>query len=186
MLTTRFIADEIKYTGEQLRSLWAYRTFGILGDSAVSFIGPCEIKPEAMVDLEDVLSHSEIRGSRMLHFIGEHFDNDLALAVARQRLLICLMQEEIHARLGRPLLRRDGDDLYDGARKLSISIATVSPVSTLIHAALNIQTEGVPVPACGLAEYDIEPAAFAEKILARYRDEIESMSRARCKVRPVE
>ena len=185
MFQTKLIEDEIVYTGEQLRSLWAYRSFGLLGDSAVAFIGPCDVRPDAMVDIEDHREGAAIRSARMVHFIIEHFRPDLALGVARQRILMMIIGDLVNARIGRPQIRRRGDDLYDGGRKLSVSIATVSPVSTLIHAGLNVVTDDVPVSACGLAEYGIDAADLAGAVLDAYARELGEMERARCKVRSV-
>ena len=55
-MITAFLPKKIKYTGAQLRPLWAYENFGLLGDSIVSFIGPCSIPFSNMIDAEDVLS----------------------------------------------------------------------------------------------------------------------------------
>ncbi|MDX1386691.1 MAG: DUF366 family protein, partial [bacterium] len=60
---------EITYDGTQLRSHWVYETFGVLGDSCVAFLGPCEVPLDRMVDLEDVRKRSPIAGPKMLHFI---------------------------------------------------------------------------------------------------------------------
>jgi len=185
MLLSQFIPQKISYTGRQLQPQWACREWGLLGDVVVSFIGPCDVEREAMVDLEDVRAGARIYSPLMLHFIIEHFRPDLELAVARQRLFMAIVCERLNARLGRVQFRRHGDDLFDGEHKLSISIAAVSPVSALIHVGLNIRTEGVPVPACGLAEYGIEAAEFAVEAMTAYREEIEGMERARCKARPV-
>ncbi|UCC13116.1 MAG: DUF366 family protein, partial [candidate division WOR-3 bacterium] len=38
-MKSQYIEEPIIYTGEQLRSNFAYRTFGILGDSIVAFSG---------------------------------------------------------------------------------------------------------------------------------------------------
>ncbi|MDX1386448.1 MAG: DUF366 family protein, partial [bacterium] len=81
--------------------------------------------------------------------------------------------------------QRKGDDLYWGEKKLNISIATSSPVSTLIHLALNVETEGTPVPTIGLADWDLEPVAFGKALLERFQGEYEGMRRATWKVRPV-
>ena len=89
----------------------------------------------------------------------------------------------------RPVTRK-GDDLYltrtDGTPgKLSVSIATVSATSTLIHTGFNIETEGTPVPTVGLAELDIDVPAFASELLHRYTGEVQDIWLARCKVRAV-
>ena len=183
-LKTLFAPDEIAYTGEQLQSLWAYRTFGLSGDSMVAFVGPCDVKPEFMRDMEDLKTGARIFSERMLHFIAEHFDADLDRAVWRQRVLMALIAERLNARLGAPRVRRVGDDLFDGDRKLSVSIATVSPVSALIHAGLNMSRENTPVPTCALRDYDVEARAFGREILEAYQEECVGARHARSKVRP--
>jgi hypothetical protein len=69
--------------------------------------------------------------------------------------------------------------------KLSVSIATASPVSTLIHTGFNIETEGTPVPTAGLAEQGVDIPAFAAEVLRRYAAEVQDIWLARCKVRAV-
>ncbi|MHB8157041.1 MAG: DUF366 family protein, partial [Desulfocucumaceae bacterium] len=113
----------LEYTGHQLASLWAYRSFGLQGDSIVCFRGPCSVSPTEMVDVEDVLGGSSIYGPDMLHFIVEHFGEKLEKGVLRQRLLMAIIKDE----LAWPGVIRKGDDLYIGDGKLSISIATSSP-----------------------------------------------------------
>lgn len=197
LIQVHFAPAETAYTGEQLRSHWAYNTFGLLGDSAVAFIGPCDVKPEFMKDVEDLKASSRIYSERMLHFIVEHFETDLDRAVLRQRLLIVLICEAINRRLHQNLvldrsvvhlkqIKRRGSDLYDGDRKVTVSIASVSPVSSLIHAGVNISSRNTPVPTHGLDDFRIEPAEFAEEILGSYSAECDSAQRARCKVRPCE
>ena len=174
--------EQVLYTGQELRSHWLFHRFGLRGDAAAAFIGPCEVTLEHMVDQADVAAGDSIRAALMLHFIIEHFDTDLTRAILRQRLLVCLARELLEGADG---LRRSGDDLYIAERKLSVSIATASPVSTLIHFALNVDPTGAPVPAVGLAELGVVPLPFAELLLARYAEECASIAAARCKVRGV-
>jgi hypothetical protein len=181
-IQAKFIERKIPYTGEQLRSHWAYRSFGILGDSAIAFIGPCDVRPEFMKDVEDLKAASRIYSEKMLHFIIEHFACGLDLAVLRQRVLMAIMAENLNRSLGAPQVTRTGSDLYDGKFKLTVSIASVSPVSALIHAGINISSRNTPVPTRGLADYSIQPAAFAKEILKAYAAECEGLLRARCKV----
>jgi len=183
-LVTRFVPERILYTGEQLHSLWAYRTFGLEGDSAVAFCGPCDVRPEHMRDVEDLKAGARIASENMLHFIIEHFASDLPTTVLRQRIFIARMAEEINRRVAEPRVRRDGSDLYDEQRKLTVSIATVSPVSGLIHAGINISSRNTPVPTRGLDDYDIPPREFADALLDAYAGECAAAARACCKVRP--
>ena len=177
-----FVDETITYTGEQLRSHWVFRRFGLAQDAAVAFVGPCDVAIEHMVDQVDVAAGDSIKSASMLHFIIEHFDCDLPQAVLRQRLLVCIMREQLGAVDG---LRREGDDLFIGNRKLSVSIATCSPVSTLIHFGVNVDPTGAPVAAAGLAELGIEPRNLAERVLAAYAREMDQVQAARCKVRGV-
>ena len=70
-------------------------------------------------------------------------------------------------------------------RKLSISVATISPHSGLIHAAFNFRGEGAPVAAIGLEELGVAPREFGEQLLAAYAAELEGINFAASKVRRV-
>jgi hypothetical protein len=137
-----------------------------------------------MVDLVDLESGSRIYSPLMLHFIVEHFGGDLENAVLKQRLLSALACDYLRSATGRPILRR-GDDLYLEERKISVSVATVSPVSILIHFGLNVQTKGVPVPACGLEELGLEPDVTAHQIMRAYITELAGVKAARTSAKPV-
>lgn len=182
-MLTCFGPDPITYTGHQLRSHWIFDTFGPLGDAIVAFEGPCHVELSEMVDCVDVAAEEPIVAAGMLHFIAEHFDRDLHRAVLRQRLFMCIIAEKLGGRAGVPTLRRDGDDLFAGERKLSVSIATVSPVSTLMHVALNVDPTGAPIAAVGLAEWAIDVPALGQELLEAYAAELDGVDLATCKVR---
>ncbi|MEW6026583.1 MAG: DUF366 family protein [Planctomycetota bacterium] len=182
-MISAFLPKRIKYTGRQLTSLWAYRNFGLLGDSIVAFIGPCNIPFSQMADVEDIRGRHKIYSSLMLHFIIEHFDCDMEKAVLRQRILACIVKNVLDEQVKRRLKRR-GDDLYDGDRKFSISIATASPVSTMIHFAVNIETKRTPVKTAGLNDYKVNPKQFALKVMQAYSEEMQCVRQARQKVLP--
>ena len=78
---------------------------------------------------------------------------------------------------------RKGDDIYDDMYKLSVSIATSSPVSCLIHMGINISSKNTPLPTKGLEDYQLNPQAIAIGSMNRYREELRSMQHARSKVR---
>lgn len=177
------------YDGSQLRSLFNYLQHGVLGDSIVAWIGPCQIPFEHMVDGEDLRAQAKIEGSEMVHFIVELFETQLFAGVCAQRLMASVVME--HLREGSPVrelalsLRRDGDDIYAGEKKLSISIATASPVSSLIHFAVNASNRGTPVPTLSLEDLKIEPRAFAEDVAAAVCKELSTSRDATRKVRSV-
>lgn len=181
------ITDPITYNGAQLSSHWAYRSFGLLGDSIVSFQGPCQVALPEMVDLKDVLNNAPIYSELMIHFIVEHFTLDLETTILRQRLMIALLRDIIADKCGANVLR-SGDDLFVAERKLSVSIATLTPVSTMIHTGVNITGKNAPVPAIGLSELGLnmaETATIAESLCQAYISEYEQIKLARCKVRGV-
>lgn len=176
----------IDYDGKQLTPHWIFKTFGLLGTSVVAFSGRCDVAVERMVDLVDVRDDKPIFSNSMLHFLGEFFEGDLTQTILKQRLLVSLVQQELSFRLDKKSgIVRGGNDLYDDGAKLSVSIATASPVSTLLHFGINIASEGTPVKTKGLADYRIDPVSFAGAVLESFRHEIESVEDARAKVRPV-
>jgi hypothetical protein len=83
-------------------------------------------------------------------------------------------------------ITRRGSDLYDGDAKLSISIATVTPLSSLIHFGINIVSDNTPVKTKGLKNFDIDPHKFAEQVMTKYKEEYANIDKARCKVKWVE
>ena len=187
-----FIEKEIKYIGSQLSPHWIYKNFHILGDAIVSFIGEMDVKITEMVDIEDVITDSPIYSKKMVSFIIEQFGISLSECVVRQRFLICIIIEELRKILGdKYKIRRSGDDIFvniDGKdKKLSVSIATKSTTSALIHTGLNIDPEGAPIDACGLST-DLGITNFEKKkknVMRRYIEEDTEILEATCKVRGV-
>jgi len=183
----RFIEEVLTYDGTQLSSLWALRNFDVQGDSILSFRGPCMVEIPEMVDLEDAKNNAVIYSTDMLHYIIEHFDLDLEKTILRQRLFISIIKDVIEDNT-RVNLCRHGDDLYLNDKKLSVSIATLSPVSTMIHTGLNISSKDTPVPAVGLADLGIKNTditRISSFICSQYAEEITGIRMARCKVRGV-
>ena len=184
-MKTKFIDEEIKYIGSQLAPHWIYKNFKIQGDAIVAFVGECEVHLTEMVDVEDVINNEPIYSKSMLSFISEQFGVGLTEGVFRQRLLICIIKELLEER--GVFVVRNGDDLMINGRKLSVSIATKSITSVLIHTGLNILSEGAPVKASGLeSELGIKDIKeFALTVMSRYTDEINGIKLAATKVRGV-
>jgi hypothetical protein len=185
LVKTYFHDGELAYT--ELYSHFAYKNFGVAGDSVVSFVGPCDVSGDDLVDLADRAAGDYIKAAKMLHFIVEHFAMDLLTAVRHQRLLCAALYEYLTGRSPGPGLRRDGDDLYVGDGKLTVSIATVSPVSALIHLGINIDAAGAPVKTADLSWFaNLEPKEVAVGVMKRYADEVDGIHAAAVKVRPVD
>ena len=184
-MKTFFIDKEIKYIGSQLSPHWIYKNFKIQGDSIVAFIGECEVKLTEMVDIEDVINNEPIYSKLMLSFISEQFGINLIEGVLRQRLLITIIKELLEEK--GIFVVRNGDDLIIDGRKLSVSIATKSVTSVLIHTGLNIISEGALVAAAGLqSELGISDIKqFALDVMKKYSEEIDDIILASTKVRGV-
>lgn len=176
--------EEIKYDGSQLKSLYAYMNFGVQGDVVFSFRGPCDISFDKMLDGEDLREQSPIRGGDMLHFIIEKFNVELYSAVAAQRLFASIVMEWLRDNSPKAKdLYRKGDDLYLADKKLSISIAAPSPISCLIHFAVNVKNVDTPVPTLSLEDLGVDPKVFAKAIMDLFCEEEESLLFATQKVR---
>ncbi len=183
-METLFIEKEIKYIGSQLAPHWIYKNFHIQGDAIVAFIGEVDVKLDEMVDIEDVINNEPIYSKKMLNFIIENFNSSLEQMVWIQRLFISIIKEVIEE-YG-VIVKRYGDDLFFDNRKLSVSIATKSITSCLIHTALNIIKEGAPISASDLSEIGIvDIREFAQKIMQKFSNEAQSIKMATYKVRGV-
>lgn len=184
-MKTLYIDKNIKYEGWQLAPHWIYKNFKLQGDAIISFCGECDVKLTEMVDIEDVINNEPIYSRNMLSFISEQFNINLVEGVLRQRLLMTIIKEVLEDRGF--LVKRNGDDLFINDKKLSVSIATRSVNSVLIHTGLNITSVGTPIPTVGLENdlniHDID--CFSKEIMLRYSQELDDILLASTKVRGV-
>ncbi len=183
LTSTFFSPKDRPYRGPELRSHFCWDVFGIAGDAVVAFVGECRVEIADLVDLEDARNQDPIYSPRMVHFLGEHFGVPLREGVFRQRFL-CRLAAELLADHG-IAAKVQGDDVYVDQRKATVSVATASPVSVVMHLGVNVETKGVPVPAFGLAEAGVSAQPFAEELLRRYAAEIDDVHHATTKVRGV-
>lgn len=185
LLETSWTGRAIDYDGSQLRSHFIREEAGIMNDAVIGFMGSCDVSGDSLVDLEDAEAGSVIIAASMVHFIGEHFQCPLREGNFRLRLFVSIIKEAVEQLSGGIEILRTGDDLYIAGRKLTVAIATVSPVSTLFHCGVNIDPEGAPVPAIGLEELGIDYAELARLVLEKYSEECASIEMALRKVRGV-
>ncbi len=183
----------IEYDGSQLSPLWAYMSFDVQGDSIVSFRGPCNVLDEYMVDIEDKRKGAEISSLDMLHFIVEYFGVGIDNIILVQRLLISVVTDLLRELVYEDAeIVREFDNIYgfppddDERGKLSVSVATCSAVSGLIHLGLNLTSEGTPVPTVALDELGIEDVdKFAVEVARRFIEEMKNVKMDASKVRPL-
>jgi hypothetical protein len=182
-MNIRVLSETVPYTGRELRSGWVSERTGAHGDGAAAFIGPCRVETEDLVDLDDVRAGAHIESALMAHVLVEHEDCPLQAAVLRQRLLVCILCEVLAEHGVRT--RREGDDVFVGDDKLTVSIAAPSTTSSVIHLGINIRPHGAPVPAVGLETLKVDARALLEELLGRYARELASCEHAEGKVRTV-
>ena len=191
-LYTAYLKEKIPYTGKELRPQWISQKTRHFGDAVLAFRGPCMVETTELVDLEDARQGAFIRAEEMLHFLGEFFAESLNETILKQRLWIANFAEHLRKQIDSQKFSvlRKGNDLFlqkkEGgeAMKLSVSIVTASPISTLFHFGVNINAAGAPVLAAGLKEFSFDIDAFAQEILAAWKAEFLSIEKARCKVLP--
>ena len=184
-ITHKHVDEIFEYDGSQINPSWAFQEFGIYGSSIVTWIGPVNITPDNLKDFADV--GLEIKSNNMVNFICEFFDQqppNMRIAYLRQRLLVMIFRE-ILTEYGVETTR-EGDDIFVGGAKLSISIASVSLSSAKIHFALNLEDRGTPDDVETIGLYDIKinnQQVFTEnnlmelinKTVSRFIDEIETI-----------
>ncbi|MEO0096600.1 MAG: DUF366 family protein [candidate division WOR-3 bacterium] len=184
-MKTRFIKEELTFTGEQLRSLFAYDTYNILGDSLIAFIGACDISLKEAVDLESQKVRRYSYVPKMLHFLAEHFEMDVEKAILRSYLLLDIVKDILNEKLGTLQIKRVGNELYDGESRVAISMAASSPISSLVYVGINV-VPPTETPAKGLEDYQIDIMEFGNLVLERYAKDSERINQMRYRTRWVE
>ncbi|MBB5021321.1 DUF366 family protein [Desulfurispira natronophila] len=174
------LSTPLDYDGSQLRELFPKSMGAPAGHAAIAFIGSCQVDLDHLVDSDDAHSGRPIYSPSMLHLILEFFGMNLWETVLLQRMLM-VKASELLLQKGAEVTR-SGDDIYMAHRKLSVSIATASRVSTLVHVGFNLDTAGTPVPTVALSELGFTAETFAVLLLDSFKSELECMWHARCKV----
>lgn len=186
------------YDGSQLHHAFAYEQRRVLGPSICVFRGAANVK-EHLVDLEDSLADDFIKSEEMWHFIIEIPGATITEMVVWQRLFIFMCIDHLRyiqvakdaCRIGDDIMiEPDESDSYGMIEpdepggeydKLSVSIATLSRFSGLIHVGININVgEGCPVEATGLKDFvdqkdvDLFGKRMASNFVCEYNNIIEA------------
>lgn len=184
-MKTLFLDSNFTYFGKELRSLFLYEKGLKESSGLLSWIGPCDVSTEALVDQADKENSDIIFSENMAHFIGEFFHRDIFYGIMVQRLMAEIIKTYINEKCENFKFAREGDDLFFGGKKLNVSIATVSPISTLVHFGVNVSSKNTPVEVIGLEDLGLDSLIFANDILLLIKNEIESIERAGIKVHTV-
>jgi len=156
--------EEIIYNGDQLTSLFNYRATKEVGDSILAFKGMMDVTADHMVDIEDVIENDFIYSPKAVNFIIELFDISLESTILYQRAFMQIIANALNTDFLKERaivpyqVQLDGDDIFilkikTPPGKLSVSIATISKISGLIHTGLNLELDSkVPVFAACLGD----------------------------------
>jgi hypothetical protein len=183
----------VTFDGSQLTPLWACANADIVGDAIISFRGPLDVPPERMPDVENRGRGKSLVAQDMVHFVVEYFGCDLECSMLIRRLLVSVAADALRDETLEDVdIEREYDDIYaympdeEDRRRLSVSSATVSRVSGLVHLGMNTTVSGGPTGAAGLDEMGIEDMdAFAIEVLRRFIDEVKELKASAGKTMPV-
>lgn len=184
-MKSRVLKEKLSLTFEKMRPHWAYKEFGLLGDSIVAFCGPFEIPPDEWIDLGNIVHGEVIPPGDMLHFVIEHFGSSLQEAVLRQFVLVSILEEKLLHRIDTDhRLVRLGDDIFDGENRLSITAAGITPVSVKLHLGVFLD-DNVEERVRGLSAFAIAPLELADILILQYRAEMRRLSEKAWRSRPI-
>lgn len=175
---------QLDYDGSQLHHAFAYEQANKLGETFCYFRGKAEVK-DHLVDLEDSLADDFIKSEDMWNFIIEVPGASITEMVLWQRLFISMCVDVLKNETKGMIITRDGDDIMVGQNKLSVSIATLSHFSGLIHAGINITVgKGCPVKAIGLSDFTGKSffSTFGKKVAEIFVEEYNDIKNATYKV----
>ncbi len=171
------------YDGSQLHHAFAYEQVRELGATICYFRGAANVK-EHLVDLEDSLVNDFIKSEEMWHFIIEIPEATITEMVVWQRLFISMCIDDLRKFETDLIISRKGDDIMILDKKLSVSIATLSRFSGLIHVGINIKVgKECPVEAIGLSDFmKGRYSPFGKRIADTFVKEYEDIKKATFKV----
>lgn len=146
VVSSKVIDDrEIVYKGNQLSPMFVYNeTKGVA--NIVLFRGPMSLNSNDLVDAEDKVNNDSIHSRDAINIIAELPFVDLVGGVALQRIMIRKIVDVLQSMVSNVYWLIDGDDIkfckapvsQPDYKKLSVSIATKTATSVLIHIGLNI------------------------------------------------
>ena len=169
-----FLTEPMKMTIEAMRPHWALVNFDLWGDSMVVFRGTMDVEPKDMIDLKEMKRGTVFPSGDLLHFVIEHFGDELKTGVLRQNILVNIAEEKLGHRLGSKKILRWGDDLYDEDRRITLTAVAQTPVSVKIHLGICIDSDQ-DAGFVGLNEYDLDYQEVAEVIGNQYRADMKRL-----------
>ena len=178
------MTEPMKLTIDAMKSHWALINFDLWGNSMVIFKGPMEIEPKDMIDLKEVKRDTVLPDGDLLHFVIEHFGDDMEKGVLRQNILVNIAEEKLEHRLSDRKILRWGDDLYDEDRRITLTAVAQTPVSIKIHFGICIDSD-TNAGFVGIDEYHLDIDELAEVIGNQYRADMKRLAEKCWRMRPI-
>ncbi len=179
------VPEPMEMTIDAMRPHWALKKFDLWGDSMVIFRGPMNIKPDEGIDLKEFKRGTVFPKGDILHFIIEHFNDELEKGVLRQNILVSIAEEKLAHRIGSSQkILRWGDDLYDEDRRLTLTAVAPTLVSVKIHLGICIDADE-DAGFAGISEYSLDPNELGEVIGNQYRADIRRLREKCWRMRPI-
>ncbi|RKZ33730.1 hypothetical protein DRQ33_03645 [bacterium] len=179
------VPDAMEMTIQAMRPHWALKEFDLWGDSMVIFRGPMNVTPQECIDLKEYKRGTVFPKGDLLHFVIEHFNDNLETGILRQNILVSIAEEKLVHRIGSAQkVLRWGDDLYDEDKRLTLTAVAPTLVSVKIHFGICIDS----FPESGFAgidEYSLDPIELGEVIGNQYRADIRRLREKCWRMRPI-
>lgn len=170
-----FVAEPMAMTIDAMKPHWALVNFDLWGDCMVAFRGKMKVEPKDMIDLKELKRGTIFPDGELLHFVIEHFADDLAKGVLRQNILVNIAEEKLNHRLGNRRILRWGDDLYDEDHRITMTAVAQTPVSIKIHFGICIDTD-VDAGFIGINDLGLDPDEIAEVVGNQYRADMKRLA----------
>lgn len=168
-----------------MKSHWALMNFDLWGNSLVVFRGRMQIEAREMIDLKELKRGTVFPDGDIVHFIIEHFGDDLEKGVLRQNILVNIAEEKLSHRMQNRRILRWGDDLYDEDRRITLTAVTQTPVSIKIHLGICIDSD-MESGFIGINEYGLDADELAEVIGNQYRADMKLLAEKCWRMRPIQ
>ena len=178
------VPEPMAMTIDAMKPHWALLKFDLWGNSMVIFRGPMKIEPKDMIDLKELKRGTIFPDGDLLHFIIEHFGDDMEKGVLRQNILVNIAEEKLTHRLGGRRILRWGDDLFDEDKRLTLTAVTQTPVSVKIHLGICIDPDA-DASFAGMTDYDLDPDELGEVIGNQYRADMKRLAEKCWRMRTV-
>ena len=178
------VQEPFEMTIDVMKPHWALLEYDLKGDSIVVSRGMLRIEHKYLIDLMDRKRGITLPDGEMLHFIIEHFGDDLEKGILRQSILIGIACNKISHRIKGKRILRWGDDIFDEDRRITLTSATITLVSSKIHLGICIRSDE-NTGFVGTEELGIDADELGEVICNQYMADMKRLAEKCWRMRPI-